>query len=303
MNRSYTSLNAVGTVVHETADPGATDENEYNYFNTGNRGASAHAFVDNDSITQTIPWNEQAWHAGQSANSNFIGIELCHFDNPGSFGEVWKRAVWLFAYVHVNIIKQPSITKDNLMSHAEVSQKWHETDHNDPLSYFAEFGKTVDDFRNEVQAAINTMMGGDYTPSTIPIIKQVMGWSTDTLQLQKNLNRIKIKDSSGNSIDEDGFQGPRTTEAIKRFQNVAGIMVDGISGNQTNGAINAILAKPVLSYGSKGIPVRYLQFRVGTSIDGDFGPRTRSSVVAYQRFGGLWPDGVVGALTWRSLIG
>ncbi len=59
-NRSGKTLNAKGTVLHETATPGASDENEFNYFNSGYRGASAHAFVDYDSITQTVPWNEQS---------------------------------------------------------------------------------------------------------------------------------------------------------------------------------------------------------------------------------------------------
>ena len=32
-NRSNIQLKAIGTFVHETSDPGATDENEFNYFN------------------------------------------------------------------------------------------------------------------------------------------------------------------------------------------------------------------------------------------------------------------------------
>jgi N-acetyl-anhydromuramyl-L-alanine amidase AmpD len=157
-NRSRKQLNAVGSVVHETATPNASDENEYSYFNNAYRGASAHAFVDCDSISQLIPWDEQAWHAGGTANRTRIGIELCHYDDETRFNEVWKGAVWLFAWVHVNIIKQTTINTDNLMSHAEVSNKWHETNHQDPISYFAQFGKTVNDFRNAVQNEINNMI-------------------------------------------------------------------------------------------------------------------------------------------------
>jgi N-acetylmuramoyl-L-alanine amidase len=157
-NRSGKPLKAIGSVLHETSDPGASDENEQSFFNNGNRGASAHAFVDYDSITQVIPWNEQAWHAGPTANKNFIGIELCHYDDCLKFPQVWARAVWLFAWVHINVLKLTTVTKDNLMSHAEVSQKWHETDHTDPVAYFAKYGKTVDMFRAEVQQEINNMI-------------------------------------------------------------------------------------------------------------------------------------------------
>lgn len=298
MNRSNETLNAIGTVVHETSDPGATDENEFNYFNTAYRGASAHAFVDKDSIIQTIPWNEEAWHAGPTANSKFIGIELCHFDDAASFGEVWKRAVWLFAYVHTHIIMKPLITIDNLMSHAEVSQKWNETDHMDPISYFGEFGKSVDDFRNEVQAEINIMLGKEIQP-----VPKTKGWNSDTLFLQKTLNRLRITDNLGNKLAEDGIQGAKTIEAVKKFQNLSGILVDGIAGTQTFKAINIIIAKPFISIGSTGIAVRYVQYRVGANVDGIYGSKTRSKVISYQRINSLSADGLVGAKTWGKLLG
>ncbi|MFL0267219.1 peptidoglycan recognition protein family protein [Candidatus Clostridium radicumherbarum] len=298
MNRSNIQLKPIGTVVHETSDPGATDENEFNYFNSGNRGASAHAFVDKDSITQTIPWDEQSWHAGPTANTNFIGIELCHYDDAEGFKEVWLRAVWLFAYVHVFIIKRFPITKFNLMSHAEVSEKWHETNHTDPVSYFEKFGKTVDDFRNEVQLEIDKMLNQQLPAA--PIENKI---SNDVLQLQKSLNRLNITDGSSNKLVEDGIQGPKTTEAIKKFQSVAGIKVDGIAGAQTLGAINSIIKKPLLSINSTGVAVRYLQYRLGANIDGIYGPRTRSKVVSYQSSNSLKADGIVGNNTWYRLIG
>lgn len=157
-NRSYSKLTAIGTALHETATPGATDENEQKYFDSAYRGASAHAFVDYDSITQTVPWKEIAWHAGSTANRNLIGIELCNFNDPKLFQEVWNRAVWLFAYVHVYIINVPVINKDTLMSHAEISDKWKETNHTDPIAYFDKHGKTVDEFRAAVQDEVNRML-------------------------------------------------------------------------------------------------------------------------------------------------
>lgn len=204
-NRSYKALTAKGTVVHETATPGASDENEQKYFNSAYRGASAHAFVDCDSITQTIPWTEQSWHAGPMANRNYIGIELCHYDDEVRFNEVWKRAVWIFAYVHVNVLKITSITKENLMSHAEVSAKWKETNHTDPVAYFAKFGKTVDQFREAVQEEINKMLKPkkyyvvtNYLPSTqygveFNALYQRYFTGVGRIYLQNNINGICIE--------------------------------------------------------------------------------------------------------------
>lgn len=146
----------VGGVAHDTECPGDTDTSEYNYFNETKRGASAHAFVDWDSITQCIPWTNVAWHAGPSANKNRIGVEMCYTNDLGKFAEIWKRTTWLWAYLFVNVIKKP-LNSETLMSHAEVSERWKETDHTDPIAYFAKFGKTMGDFRHDIQVQIDLM--------------------------------------------------------------------------------------------------------------------------------------------------
>lgn len=304
-NRPGTRLNAIGTVLHETATPGASDEDEFRYFNSGagGRKASVHAFVDYDSITQTIPWNEVAWHAGSTANKNYIGIELCNYNDAAKFNEIWERAVWLFAWVHINVIKQTTINNTTLMSHAEVSQKWRETDHTDPIGYFAKYGKTVDMFRNDVQKEINRQLGKETPAPPKEEPKKTAAVNTDTLNLQKALNRLKIRDSNGNTLAEDGSYGPLTTSAVRRFQQIMGIQVDGKAGPQTRGVINRILSKPVTKRGAKNTVVRYIQYRAGAEIDGSFGPETGRKVREWQKKNGLAQDGSVGPKTWVALIG
>jgi hypothetical protein len=92
----------------------------------------------------------------------YVGVELCHpkTHNPAQFEEVWKRAVWYFAHLFVDLVipiqfHNYVVTKKNLRSHAEISQEWpKDTNHVDPISYFKEYGKTVDDFRAAVQKEI-----------------------------------------------------------------------------------------------------------------------------------------------------
>ena len=155
-NRSGSRLIPIGIVAHETATPGATAEREYQYFNSADRGASAHAFVDWEDVIQTIPYDEVAWHAGPTANSRYIGIELCRPSghDPDKFGRVWNNAVSLFADLFREH-RYGTVTVDNLLSHAEVSSRWRETDHTDPVGYFAEYGKTVNEFRDAVQNELN----------------------------------------------------------------------------------------------------------------------------------------------------
>lgn len=125
----------------------------------------------------------------------------------------------------------------------------------------------------------------------------------DTLELQKTLNRLKIRDEKGNVLVEDGKYGSRTRSAVKRFQSICNIEVDGKAGPITKGIINQILAKPVTKRGTKNTVVRYIQYRVGANIDGSFGSATERAVKAWQSKNGLAADGSVGPKTWKVLIG
>ncbi|MDO5724965.1 MAG: peptidoglycan recognition family protein [Tissierellia bacterium] len=72
-------------VIHDTANKnkGANALAHYNYFNGGNRSASAHYFVDDKNIIETVEIALSAWHCGDGrgrfgiTNSNSIGIEIC----------------------------------------------------------------------------------------------------------------------------------------------------------------------------------------------------------------------------------
>lgn len=58
---------------------------------------------------------------------------------------------------------------------------------------------------------------------------------------------------------------------------------------------------PVLALGDRGPAVRDLQRRLGVTIDGDFGPETRSAVVEFQDHAELPVDGIAGSRTWGAL--
>jgi N-acetylmuramoyl-L-alanine amidase len=51
-NFSARSIKPTHIVIHDTGNPGASALNHYNYFNGGNRNASADYFVDSNNIIQ-----------------------------------------------------------------------------------------------------------------------------------------------------------------------------------------------------------------------------------------------------------
>lgn len=123
---------------------------------------------------------------------------------------------------------------------------------------------------------------------------------------QHKLNVVKIRDNNGQALAEDGLDGPKTKQAVVRLENLMLLSVDaGIWGPQCEGAYAQLTgAKPQIRQGSTGKFVRYLQYRLdgGLAIDGIFGVKTVAAVKAYQSAHGLAADGIVGTLTWSSLM-
>jgi hypothetical protein len=173
-NRTYRKFKPIGVLRHETATPGATDERESAYFDTTTRKAMVHLFVDWNSITQKVPVDEIVWGAGPSANSRYIQFEMCHVPHNVSraeqermFKEVWKRSVWLSAYLLVNYVGTTIVSNDTLPTHHMATDKWHETDHTDPDAYFREYGKDDEDFLQDVRVEVYNMT--HKTPEVISI--------------------------------------------------------------------------------------------------------------------------------------
>lgn len=157
-NRKWTKLTPRGLTLHDTATPGATAMDEYNYFNKAYRGAGAHGFVDWDMYIQTIPYDERANHAGGTANSRYIGIEMCvpYRHDVEKFTKVYNNTVLIFAELCITYGFNP--TKD-INTHHECTLKYKDTDHVDPTDYLAEYGKNADMFRKDVANKIAELEG------------------------------------------------------------------------------------------------------------------------------------------------
>jgi peptidoglycan hydrolase-like protein with peptidoglycan-binding domain len=107
----------------------------------------------------------------------------------------------------------------------------------------------------------------------------------------------------------DGVFGAQVEEAVKQFQQGAGLTVDGIVGPATWAALPDGGPMPTLQEGATGPVVSSLQtlltngapgqwITTPQGIDGDFGPHTKAAVVAFQAWSGVAQDGVVGDQTW-----
>ena len=155
------------------------------------------------------------------------------------------------------------------------------------------------------------------------------------LTVQGALNRISRNYPAIPKIyPVDGLFGPGTEDAVKAFQQIFSLTPDGVVGSATWYQIISIYVAVtrlaelgsegqryqtgsynipgVLSLGSTGEYVSKLQYMLSVlsqfiaeipapAVDGVYGIGTRDAVLAYQRFAGLTPSGLVGSATWDSI--
>lgn len=116
-------------VIHYTAAPGDTAENNGRYFAREYTGTSAHYFVDEHMVVRSVPQEHIAWHCGanvyrhpQCRNHNSIGIEIC---TKGANGKYWfaPQAVALAQVLTRQLMEQYQIPVENVLRHYDVSGK------------------------------------------------------------------------------------------------------------------------------------------------------------------------------------
>ena len=117
-------------VIHFTANDGDTAANNVNYFAGAGRKASAHYFVDENNIYQSVRDNDTAWHCGTSGkyyhpscrNANSIGIEMCSRMSGGQYyikAEAVNNAVRLAR----QLMGRYGIAPDMVVRHYDVTHK------------------------------------------------------------------------------------------------------------------------------------------------------------------------------------
>ena len=126
-------------VIHYTGNDGDHDEGNANYFKNTVVNASAHYFVDDDSITLSVPENFVAWSVGgtkwkdcattgggtmygQITNANSISIEMCDTLRNGTI-KATEQTMANTASLVKDLMKKYSIGIDHVYRHFDVTGK------------------------------------------------------------------------------------------------------------------------------------------------------------------------------------
>lgn len=145
-------------MVHSTACKGvmaSTFANGWNTYRPSGRQVCVHAFIDDTSCYQLLPWNIQGWHCAGSGNQTAIGIEICEpndYSDKTYFNKVIQNTIEVYAY----LCKTFNISPDKIVSHAEGYKLGIASNHGDPDHWWKHVGYTMSDFRKDVKEYMTT---------------------------------------------------------------------------------------------------------------------------------------------------
>lgn len=220
-------------VIHYTGSEG-TAANNVSYFNGGNRGASAHYFVDRTGAVYEYcdPKQYYAWHCGgaiesshhpyhgKCTNRNSIGIEICTHNN-GKTWEFTEKAVSAAVELTKDLMKQFGVPASNVIRHYDVTGK--------SCPRVPGWGAVGGDAEWKKFKASLTGVS-----VTVSISRGDQG--DDVKKMQKMLIACGY-DCGG--CGADGSFGLDTESAVRTYQRIKGLAIDGIYGPKTRAALEA----------------------------------------------------------------
>lgn len=233
-NRNYgakrSTSNIKWIVMHYTANDGDTDTANANYFSTGYRGASAHYFVDDDSITKSVPDNYVAWsvggakwddcgktgggkYYGQCNNSNSISIEMCDTVRDGRI-DVTDKTLKNAANLCRSLMYKYNIDIDHVICHFDVNGK-HCPDFNGGAWIYGE----RKDFKRFKELVVNGML----TEADVErIVRNILaGYNTEPSDWAVKEKTIDKAKKLGITVDGSRPQGYAKREEV--FQMLIGL--------------------------------------------------------------------------------
>ena len=160
-------------VIHYTANDGDTATGNGNYFKNNSVGASAHYFVDDNIIIQSVPDNYVAWsvggnrysdyrtvgganYYGKCTNNNSISIELCDTKKDGKIYPT-EKTIGNALELTRQLMKKYSIPKVNVIRHFDVTGKRCPAYWVDNKKWKTEFWDKIDtNTNNDENKIVNT---------------------------------------------------------------------------------------------------------------------------------------------------
>lgn len=278
INRTIMSNRKIEYIVIHYVGAVSTAEANTKYFKSINRKASAHYFVDDNSVWQCVEDKDSAWHCGgglqgfrghayykKCLNSNSIGIEMCCYKNIKGKLDISDATISNTIELTKELMKKYSVSEDKVIRHFDVTGK------KCPAPFVADETKW-NDFKSKLSSFDNSK-SSKYVQESV-FKSRVKSW------------QIVMNNVYNCGLAVDGSFGPKSqTQANKHYL------------YKTTFSVNRI----------RNTYVRWLQSRLKElgykiSVDGSFWKDTDKIVKQFQKDRRLTKDGKVGANTVRELL-
>ena len=252
-NFSSRGINSIKYIVlHYTGNKGDTAKNNATYFNGGDRNASAHYFVDDNSIYQVVEDSNAAWSVGDGkgaygiTNSNSINIEMCCNSN----GEVSETTETNTIELVKSKMKEYNISVDNVVRHYDASRKicpnWSSNNWSRWTSFKNKLSETVvnvtvatskvNNWVARLQEECNRQGFSNQIVDGIAGRNTLAGCPTLKRGATGNITKLlqeKLVELGYNTNGVDGIFGDGTFCAVRDFQKAKSLTADGIVGQNT----------------------------------------------------------------------
>lgn len=333
-SRGHGSMGSIKTIVaHHTAGPlrgNSPSLNVVAYGRPGLSGPLSQLFLARDGTVYLVAAG-LSYHAGRVrsnsySNSHSIGIEA---ENTGLSNDPWPaHQIDAYAKLCKALCKEFGLSTSRVLGHREVCS---------PAGRKSDPSFSMSDFRKKVGGAKGGVSSGGGTSGGSSRSYKTVSYGTTLGKYDKG---DPVKDwqdfLKGQGYDlgkggVDGYFGDSTVSATKKYQKKVGVKVDGMAGKDTWAKAKKDgfkwkrkkSSKPATyplpkghfyytedkrntvhsGYWSKDRPaIRKIQKKVGTGVDGRYGPKTKAAVMRWQKKHGLKADGAVGPSTWAKMF-
>ena len=177
--------------MHYTGNSKDNAKNNANYFASGSWKASAHFFVDDAAIYQSVELRDVAWHCGGSSyyhpacrNSVAFGIEMCCTAGNYKVSEKTKENA---AYLCANLCKRLGITAEDVDTY--VLRHYDITHKSCPAQMAGSSNKEWEAFKEDVKSILTTGA----------ISKEVASQKQNSYLVKITANVLNVRSGAGTS--------------------------------------------------------------------------------------------------------
>lgn len=183
--------------VHYTANKGDTAKNNADYFARATTKTSAHYFVDEKEVWQSVREKDTAYHCGAKSykhpfcrNENSIGVEMCLLDKSGN---IRTRTIDTALSVVRQLMAAYDIPIDRVLRHYDVTGK------NCPRP-MVENPQLWEDFKKELEGVDTMLDYPDWALKTYHWYDDMPEWARASVQKAVKKGIVAVNDDNSVTV-------------------------------------------------------------------------------------------------------